>query len=330
MTLFSMSELFRAADVVSPIIPKTPAHRWPQLARLTGSDVVVKHENHTVTGAFKVRGGLTYVRHLIENSQRPEKIITATRGNHGQSVPFAAAHQGIESLVLVPKGNSSEKNAAMRALGADVETFGEDFEAARREAHRRSQELGYHFVPPFAPSICVGVATYALELFRDHPDLDTVFVPVGMGSGICALITVRDLLQLKTKIVGVVADQAPAYALSFEAGKVVATESADTFVDGVACRVPMEQPLEIILKGADRIVRVSEAAVAEAMRIYFSTTHNVAEPAGAAPLAGLLKEKESCAGKKVGLILCGGNVDSDVFASVLNGEVPSVSGMATE
>lgn len=324
LSLFSREELDGAVQLVSQVVDKTPAHQWPQLAALTGCDVVVKHENHTATGAFKVRGGITYVDALRRRGETPKKVISATRGNHGQSVPFASSRVGVESIILVPEGNSREKNAAMRALGAELEVFGSDFEEARQEALRRSEELGYHFVPPFHRSLCVGVATYAFELFSDHSDLDTVYVPIGMGSGICGLITVRDLLGLKTKIVGVVAENAPAYALSFEAGKLVTTESAATFVDGVACRKPMEEPLELILKGAERVVTVSEDQVAEAMRVYFSTTHNVAESAGAAPLAGLLKEKDAMAGRKVGLILCGGNVDSEVFAQVLNGQTPTV------
>ncbi|MEM9138849.1 MAG: threonine dehydratase, partial [Pseudomonadota bacterium] len=244
----------------------------------------------------------------------------ATRGNHGQSIPFAARAYGIPVQVLVPHGNSVEKNAAMRGWGATVETIGQDFEDARQEAVRRGEEEGLHIIGPFHEPLVRGVATYALELFTAVPDLDVVYVPIGMGSGCVGLITVRDLLGLKTEIVGVVSSGADAYAQSFEAGRVISTNTTHTVLaDGMDCRAPWEEPVALIHKGAARVVRVTDDEVADAMRAYYQCTHNVAEGAGAAPLAAALLEKDRLKGAKVATILCGGNVDAAVFAKVLAG-----------
>lgn len=324
MALFSLEDLQDAARYVGQWVPETPAYSWPLLAERCGCEVVVKHENHTPTGAFKVRGGLVYVRDLVASGKNPEALITATRGNHGQSIPFAASKAGLRTIVYVPEGNSVEKNAAMKAFGAELHVHGADFEEARQEAGRVGEANGYEMVPPFHRSLVLGVATYGLELFSAHKDLDTVYVPIGMGTGICSLITVRDLLGLDTKIVGVVSENAPAHALSFEKGERVETDSARTFVDGIATRSPMDESLEIMLAGAERIIQISDDDVAEAMRCYFETTHNVAESAGAAPLAGLLKERDKMAGRKVGVILCGGNVDTSQFTEVLSGKTPQI------
>jgi threonine dehydratase len=255
-------------------------------------------------------------------------LVTATRGNHGQSIALAAARQGLPLTIVVPHGNSSEKNAAMAAFGAEVVTAGKDFDESRLAAEEIKRERGYHYVPAFHRDLVRGVATYAQELFARqgalHADLDVIYVPIGLGSGICGLITVRDLLGLKTEIVGVVADNAPAYALSFHAGHAVETNAARTFADGVACRVPAPEALDIIRKGAARIVRVGEDEIAEAVRIYYRTTHNLAEGAGAAPLAAALKERPQLAGKRVGLILSGGNIDRPIMAKILRGETPEV------
>jgi threonine dehydratase len=248
--------------------------------------------------------------------------VTATRGNHGQSIALAAARHGLPLTIVVPQGNSSEKNAAMAAFGAEVITAGKDFDDSRLVAEEIERERGYHYVQAFHRDMVRGVATYAQELFAGHGDLAAVYVPIGLGSGICGLITVRDLLGLTTEIVGVVADNAPAYALSFAAGHAVQTNAARTFADGVACRVPSPQALDIIRKGAARIVRVNEDEIAEAIRIYYRTTHNLAEGAGAAPLAALMKEKARYTGRRVGLILSGGNIDRSVFAQILRGETP--------
>lgn len=321
MTLFSMPALEAAADLVHAHMPPTPQYSWPLLSERAGAEIWVKHENHTPCGAFKVRGGLVYLEELAAKGPCPG-IVTATRGNHGQSIPFAARTHGIPVKVLVPEGNSTEKNAAMRGWGAEVITHGHDFEESRLEAVRMAEDDGWHLIPPFTEPLVRGVATYALELLTAQPDLQRVYVPVGMGSGICGLITTRDLLGLKTEIVGVVADTAPAYALSFQAGEVVTTNTCVTFADGVACRAPWQEPLDIIRQGASHIVRVTDDEIAAAMRAYYSDTHQVAEGAGAVPLAAALQEKDANRGKKIGVILCGGNIDADVFAKVLAGETP--------
>ncbi len=323
MSLFTLDDLTAAATTVRALVPPTPAYTWPLLAKATGASVVVKHENHTPIGAFKARGGLVYIESLLRSGAKPKGLVTATRGNHGQSIALAAARNGLAVVIVVPEGNSPEKNAAMEAFGAEVVTAGKDFDESRGVAAEIERQRGYHFVPSFHRDLVKGVATYALELFTAHADLDVVYVPIGMGSGICGVITVRDLLGLKTEIVGVVADNAPAYALSFAAKKPVPTNSARTFADGMACRDPQTEALEIVLKGAARVLRVSEDAIAEAIRLYHTATHNLAEGAGAAPLAALLQEKQRYAGKRVGLILTGGNIDRPVLAQVLRGETPA-------
>ena len=323
MPLFTLDELATAAAIVRGSVPPTPAYGWPLLAKTAGAAVVVKHENHTPTGSFKARGGLVYVDALVRTGPRPRGLVTATRGNHGQSVAAAAARNGIPAVIVVPEGNSREKNAAMAAFGGELVIGGKDFDESRGVAAEIQRQRGYHFVPSFHRELVKGVATYAYELFETHADLDVVYVPIGMGSGICGLITVRDLLGLKTEIVGVVAENAPAFALSFQAGHPVQTNSARTFADGVACRDPPEEALDIVKRGAARVVRVSEDEIAEAIRIYYRTTHNLAEGAGAAPLAALMKEKSRYAGRRVGLILSGGNIDMPVFEQILRGETPS-------
>ena len=322
MPLFTLEDLAEASAVVRTFVPPTPAYAWPLLRRRTGVDILVKHENHTPTGAFKARGVLVYLDALRRAGALPEGLVSATRGNHGQAVAVAAARNGIPAAIVVPEGNSVEKNAAMVGFGAEVIIAGADFDESRVVAARIAQERGYHFVPAFHPDIVKGVATYAQELFQAVRDLAAVYVPIGMGSGICGLITVRDLLGLETEIVGVVADQAPAFALSFDAGHPVPTTSARTFADGMACRDPQAEPLAIIRAGAARIVRVGEAAIAEAIRIYYSDTHNLAEGAGAAPLAALIAERDRYAGRRVGVILSGGNIDAPMFADILRGSTP--------
>lgn len=323
MPLFTADELAAAAAIVRGAVPPTPAYAWPLLAVATGASVVVKQENHTAIGSFKARGGLVYVDALMRSGEKPAGLVTATRGNHGQSIAIAAARYRIPAVIVVPEGNSSEKNAAMAAFGGELVTGGMDFDESRGIAAAVQRERGYHFVPSFHRDLVQGVATYARELFAEHADLDAVYVPIGMGSGICGLITVRDLLGLRTEIIGVVADNAPAFALSFEAGRPVQTNSARTFADGVACRDPPAQALDIIRSGAARIVRVSEDEIAEAVRLYYRTTHNLAEGAGAAPLAALMKERTRYAGKRVGLILSGGNIDMPTLARILGGETPA-------
>jgi threonine dehydratase len=323
MPLFSLDELAASAATVRTFMPPTPAYAWPLLASKAGATVVVKHENHTPTGSFKARGGLVYVDALRRSGAAPKGLVTATRGNHGQSVALAASRNGIPCKVVIPEGNSPEKNAAMRAFGGELVTGGTDFDASRAVAMQMERERGYHFVPSFHVELVKGDATYALELFTAHADLDIVYVPIGMGSGICGLITVRDLLGLKTEIVGVVAEEAPAFALSFTAGHPMPTNSARTFADGMACRDPQPDAFAIVKAGAARIVTVSEDEIADAVRLYYTATHNLAEGAGAAPLAALMQEKDKYAGKRVGLILSGGNIDMPVLAQILRGETPS-------
>lgn len=316
----SLSELEQAAELIHSIFPGTPQYRWPLLEARLGTELWVKHENHTPVGAFKLRGGLVYMRNLAERANRPHGVITATRGNHGQSIATAGARFGIPVTIVVPEGNSAEKNAAMRAQGGDLRVFGHDFQAAADHAKALAEAEGLFMLPSFDPLLVQGVGTYALELFRAAGELDRVYVPIGLGSGICGVISARDALGLKTEIVGVVADGAQAYKLSFEAARPISTNSAETLADGVACRVPVPQALEIIQAGAANIVSVSDAQIAEAMRIYFSDTHNVAEGAGAVPLAAALADREALAGKRVGVILTGGNVDSALYTHVLEGK----------
>ena len=311
--MFSLEALRAAHDVVRAALQPTPALRWPLLARRLGAEVVVKHENHNPTGAFKVRGGLTFVDALRRKQPAAKGLISATRGNHGQSLAFAARRAGLPVSIYVPRGNSVEKNAAMRALGAELVEHGDDFQAARVEAIRVAATSGLALVPSFHRDLVVGVSTYALELLTAHPDLDVLYVPVGQGSGICGCIAARDALGVKTEIVGVQATAAPAYALSFAAGHAVSTESSDTFADGMATRVPDEEALDVIRRGASRIVLVSDAEIGAAIRAYWTDAHNLAEGAGAAPLAAALQERDRLSGKRVGLILSGGNIDFDLF-----------------
>jgi threonine dehydratase len=320
--LFSLAEVEAALPIVRAVVPPTPQFAWPQLAELTGAEVFVKHENHTPTGAFKLRGGLVYVDRLKRARPQAVGIATATRGNHGQSFALAGGRAGLRVAIVVPHGNSVEKNAAMRGFGADLIEHGLDFDEAKEHAATIARERGYEFTPSFHRDLVIGVATYAHELFGAIADLDTVYVPIGLGSGICGVIGMRDALGLSTRIVGVVAENANAYARSYAAGHVVPTNAARTFADGMAVRVPDATALAIIRAGAERIVEVSEPEIAEAMRIYFSATHTLTEGAAAAPLAALMKERDRMQGRRVGLIVTGQNIDSPVMAKVLAGETP--------
>jgi threonine dehydratase len=321
--MFDLTELESAQTIVHAAMRPTPAHVWPLLSERLGANVTVKHENHTPTGAFKVRGGLTFVDRLMREYPNTKGLISATRGNHGQSLAFAGHRYGLPVTIYVPSGNSVEKNRAMAAFGANLVEHGEDFQEAREEAYRQAEALGLHIVPAFHPDLLVGVATYALELFRKAPDLDVVYVPIGQGSGICGCIRARDLLGLATEIVGVQSTEAPSYALSFAAGTVVKTNSSDTRADGMATRVPDPDALAIIAKGASRILQVTDDEIAAAIRAYWTDTHNLAEGAGAAGLAAALQEKTKIKGKRVGLILSGGNIDFDLFRRWVMPEVAS-------
>jgi threonine dehydratase len=311
-----------AARLIRPFVPPTPQYAWPLLADRTGCEVWVKHENHTPVGAFKIRGGLTYLDALSRNDPAAagRGLITATRGNHGQSLAFAASHLKIPITIVVPHGNGVEKNAAMRAWGATVIEHGHDFEAARQYAVAEAASRNLHMVPSFHADLVRGVATADFEFLTAVPDLHSVYVPIGQGSGICAAIAVRDLLGLATEIVGVVSAHADAYAQSFETGVLVTTATADTFADGVACRVPVAASLDIIRVGAARIVRVTDGEVRAAIRAYYECTHNITEGAGAAPLAALLQEREAMAGRRVGLVLTGANIDRVMLAEILGSD----------
>jgi len=320
--LFEKRELEEAAQLVHSHMPPTPQYVWPQICEKAGATVWVKHENHTPTGAFKIRGGITFIDWLKRTEPDVQGIITATRGNHGQSQARAASAAGLQAKIIVPRGNSVEKNTAMRAFGADVVEFGDDFDAARIEAGRLAGEENLFVVPPFHTEIIRGVATCAFELMQAAPDLDTIYVPIGCGSGICGIIAVRDALGLKTKVVGVVSTQAQTAKLSFESGALVETESANTFADGMAVRVPVREAFDIYSRGADSIIAVTDDEVADAMRIYFHDTHNVVEGAGAASLAAILQNPDAVRGKVVGAILSGGNIDAGMFAGILQGKTP--------
>jgi len=313
----NIEKIESAAALVHRHMPPTPQYSWPLLNQRAGLEVWVKHENHTAIGNFKIRGGLVFMADLKTCKPEVKGVIAATRGNFGQSIALAARAQGLKAVVVVPHGNSVEKNRAMRGLGADLIEHGDDFSEAAEFTVKHAAQEGLYMVPSFHDQLVLGVATYSLEFLRAAGDLDTLYVPIGLGSGICANILVRDALGLKTKVVGVVSENAAAYALSFEAGKPVSTNSANTLADGVAVRVPDPRAVEIICTGAERIVTVSEDEIKSAMRAYYTDTHNLAEGAGAVPLAALLKERDKMAGKKAGVILTGGNVDAVVFREVL-------------
>ncbi len=311
--MFSLNEIEDAQRRIHQVFPGTPQYAWPLLMERTGAEVWVKHENHTPTGAFKVRGGLIHLEQLAQAHPNLPGIISATRGNHGQSLAYAGRRFGIPVTVVVPFGNSTEKNMAMRSLGARLIEHGQDFDAARIEAMRLAQQEGLTFAPSFHRDLVLGVATWALELFRAVPALDALYVPIGLGSGICGAIRTRDLLGLKTEIIGVQSVGAPAYARSLAAGYVVELDEANTRADGMAVRIPDPAAFEIIRSGVARIVTVTDDEIATAIRAYWTDTHNLAEGAGAAPLAALLQEKITMAGKRIGLPLCGGNIDFDLF-----------------
>jgi threonine dehydratase len=314
----TLQQIEAAAELVHKAVGASPQISWPLLSERVGAETWVKHENHLPTGAFKVRGGVTYVARLRQEQPETRGIIAATRGNHGQSIAYAARQFGLPCVIVVPHGNSRSKNAAMRAYGAELIEAGHDFQAAYEATQAIAEERKLHFVRSFHPWLLDGVATYGWELLRACPDLAAIYVPIGLGSGICSTISARDLLNAKAEIVGVVAENAASYALSFEARQAISTNSADTIADGMACRVPVEDALQIIWQGAARVVRVTEDEITAAMQAYFSDIHNLAEGAGAAALAAALKDTERKAGK-VGLILSGGNVDADMYAKVLSG-----------
>ena len=313
----TLAELDAAAAIVYRSMPPTPQQRWPLLDERCGTAVWVKHENHTPVGAFKVRGGLVYFDHLRGTGGQVHGVVAATRGNHGQSVAFAARTLGIPVAVVVPRGNSTSKNSAMRALGAELIERGHDFQASFEAAERVAAERGWHMMPSFHELLVRGVASYSLELLRAVPDIDTLYVPVGLGSGICGAIAARDALGLRTKIVAVVSAAAPAYARSLEQGRLVSHDVTTRIADGMACRIPHPTALETIRANIERLVQVTDDEVEDAMRAIYDDTHNVAEGAGAAGLAALLREREVLDGKPAAFVLTGANVDAGVLAPIL-------------
>jgi threonine dehydratase len=313
----TLAEIDAAAELVRDVVPVTPTFRWPLLCERLRVELWLKHENHTPLGAFKVRGGLAYVAALRDRAPHVTRLVSATRGNHGQSIAFAAARAGLHATIVVPEGNSPEKNAAMRALGAELVEHGRDFDDAKTFAAQLLDEDPHaEFVPSYHRDLVAGVATYARELFAAGP-FDVVYVPIGLGSGISGVIAVRDLLGLDTEIVGVVTERFPAYLRSVESGAAVESEPAESVADGMAVRVPDPAALGVIRAGAARIVAVSEDAIRDAMRWVFTDTHNVAEGAGAAPVAAVAAERERLRGTRAAAVISGGNVDAAVFAAVL-------------
>lgn len=320
----SLASLRAAANRVYAAMPATPQYAWPMLGAELGAELWVKHENHTPAGAFKVRGGITFIDWLRENHPECRGIATATRGNHGQSQARAAAAAGLKATIVVPRGNAREKNDAMRSFGAKLIEHGKDFDESREEAKRLAALEDLYLVPPFHHALVSGVASYALELFSAVPDIKRVYVPIGCGSGICAVIAARDAMGLDTEVIGVVSTEATAAQQAFLSGKAETTASARTFADGVAVRSVVPEALAIYREGAQRVIAVSDDEIAHAMRLYFRCTHNVSEGAGAAPLAAAVQERDINAGQRIAVILCGGNVDTEVFQEVLCGRTPQV------
>ena len=315
----TLEEIENAAQTVYGSMTPTPQYRWPLLCDRLDAVLWIKHENHTPVGAFKVRGGLVYFSKLSRESAKTNGVICATRGNHGQSVAFAAAQYGIHTTVVVPHGNSKEKNAAMASFGAQLIEHGDDFQSSLEYARDLADDRGLHMVPSFGRDLVAGVSTYSLELFRAVEDLARVYVPIGLGSGICGMLAARAALGLSTEVIGVVSSHARAYAESFSQKKAVSAPVQTRLADGMACRVPNDDALALILEGVNRVVEVTDQEVAEAMRTLFECTHNVSEGAGAAPLAAAIQERTLNRGARIAVVLSGGNIDRDVFARVLSG-----------
>ena len=318
MFILKKPDLEKAARLVHSVMPPTPQLSWPLLNQRAGCEVWVKHENHTATGAFKIRGGIVMLDALKRANPKLPGVVSATRGNHGQSLAWSGRRHGVRTVIVVPHGNSRDKNAAMRAWGAELVEQGRDFDEAKDHAAKLAREQGLESIGPFHAELVAGVGSYAFELFSAVADLDAVYVPIGCGSGISGLIAWRDALGLKTKIIGVVSANADCYALSFDAGKPVETANANTFADGMAVRVPVPAALKIIRAGAERILRVSDEEVKAAVRYFYTDTHNLIEGAGAAPLAALLKDGEK-KGQRLAVIASGGNIDREAYLNALAG-----------
>jgi threonine dehydratase len=310
-------EIEAIAAGIDAVVPPTPQFSWPLLNARAGCELWIKHENHTAIGSFKIRGALNYVGRLVAREPQVPGLVGATRGNFGQALAFAASRHGLKAVIVVPFGNSLEKNRAMRARGAELVEHGEDFQAALVHAEGIARERGLHYAPSFHLDLVGGNAVSMLRFLRGTPPLDSVYVPIGLGSGICALIAARDALGLPTRIVGVASGLAPAIALSFEARRLIAHPATTRIADGMACSTPHPEALAFILRGVERVVTVSDPEVEAAMRAYFTDTHNVAEGAAAGALAAVLRERDAVGGGRVGAVFTGGNVDAATFARVL-------------
>jgi len=321
MHLPTLHEIEAAQQIVYTTMPATPQYTWPLLNQRLGAEAWIKHENHSPVGAFKLRGALVYVTWLKETNPALTTVVAATRGNHGQGVGLAARLLGLKALIVVPRGNSREKNLAMKAQGVELIEQGDDFQAALEYAGELASKPGCVLVDSFHERLVMGTATYALEFFRAAPPLKTIYVPIGMGSSICGVSAARNALGLDTEIVGVVASAAPSHAVSFREHRIVAAPALTQLADGLACRQPNLAAMEVIWDNASRVIEVSEAEIAAAMRAYYEDTHNLAEGAAAAALAGALQEKETIAGTKIGIILTGGNVDRELYAKILEGSL---------
>lgn len=321
---FSLDTLENATKLVHNHMPPTPQYSWPLLNEYMGHEIWVKHENHAPTGAFKVRGGIIYLNELAKQKNRPQKLVTATRGNHGQSIAYSARNYGFETNIFVPFNNCIDKNRAMEGFGAFIHKIGEDFDCAKAHAAQFATNNNAHFVKSFDENLVLGVATYGLELMSKIQDIDKIYVPIGGGSGICALIKVRDILGLKTQIIGVVSENADAYFQSFAKGEIIESQSANTFADGLAVKTPFIDAFEIIQKGCEYIVKVSDIEIANAIDIIYQTTKNIAEGAGAASLAAAILEKNINKSKKIAIILSGGNIEKNKFIQAISGCCPCV------
>jgi threonine dehydratase len=317
----SRAEIDAAAKIVNPLVPPTPQYSWPLINARVGCEVWIKHENHTPIGSFKIRGGVYYMARLRETEPKVRGVALATRGNHGQAIAFAARCFGFAATIVVPHGNSSEKNQAMRALGAELVEYGEDFQAALERSKQLAEERSMHWVPSFHRDLVCGNSVSTLNFLQNTPHLSRVYVPIGLGSGICAMIAARDALGLKCEVIGVASESAPAISMSFAARKLVVSAVSTRIADGLACSTPNAEALQYILAGAARVVTVSDEEVEAAMRAYFTDTHNVAEGAAATALAAVLKDKSANVGSKIGLVFTGGNVDRKTFARVISSEL---------
>jgi threonine dehydratase len=316
LTAPTLKDIFASRERVYRVLKPTPLIRHPLLAEETSLDVYVKHENHNPTGAFKVRGGLNLIGSLSPEERRG--VITATTGNHGQSIALACQREGVPCTIVTPLGNNPEKNAAMRAYGAEVIEFGRDFDEARERVEQMQAELGLRYVHSAnEPLLIAGVGTYALEVFEDLPDVGVILVPIGGGSGACGCSIVRSGTGSRAKVIGVQAERADAFTRSWREGKRIVGARADTFAEGMATRVTFDLPFSILQKELDDVITLDEGELAEGVRLALRTTHNLAEGAGAASLMAAAKLRSQLAGRKVVCVMSGGNIDRSTLAQIL-------------